>query len=153
MGTAFFDHASVLVPSKAKVGLVGRNGVGKSTLFKLIQGELAPDGGECLLPRGARIASVDQEHPATLVSLLDTIPWRRTSSGRRCTRNSKPPNRDGLPTSMPVWRRSTPTERRPAPAKSWPVSGFQPPNCPVRCPSFRWLAHAGGTGRCAVHRT
>ena len=72
-GRRFFDHASVLVPSNAKVGLVGRNGVGKTTLFRLIQGELAPDQGDFLLPRGARIASVDQEHPATPVSLLDTI--------------------------------------------------------------------------------
>ena len=52
---------------------MGRNGVGKSTLFKLIKGELQPDGGEVGLPRAARMATVDQEHPATPDSLLDTI--------------------------------------------------------------------------------
>src|SRR4051812_21565204 len=72
-GRRFFDHATVTLPLNAKVGLVGRNGVGKSTLFKLIQGELGPDGGEILLPRTARLGAVDQEHPATEVSLLDTI--------------------------------------------------------------------------------
>jgi ATP-binding cassette subfamily F protein 3 len=69
----FFDSASVSLPVGAKVGLVGRNGIGKTTLFKLILGELVPDGGEIGLPKAARIASVDQEHPATPVSLLDTI--------------------------------------------------------------------------------
>ena len=72
-GRHFFDRASVLLPPTAKVGLVGRNGVGKTTLFKLILGELQPDGGEIALPRRARVAAVSQEHPATPVSLLDTI--------------------------------------------------------------------------------
>ncbi len=72
-GRRFFDHASLNLPPNAKVGLVGRNGVGKTTLFKLIQGELVADSGEIVIPKGARVASVDQEHPATPVSLLDTI--------------------------------------------------------------------------------
>jgi ATP-binding cassette subfamily F protein 3 len=72
-GRRFFDSASVAIPVGAKVGLVGRNGVGKSTLFKLIKGELAALGGDIILPKHARIGSVDQEHPATPVTLIDTI--------------------------------------------------------------------------------
>ena len=72
-GRRFFDGASVNVPEGSKLGLVGRNGVGKSTLFKLVMGELVPGDGEISLPKNARIGSVDQEHPATAVSLLDTI--------------------------------------------------------------------------------
>src|SRR3979411_2636121 len=72
-GRRFFDQATVMVPAGAKVGLVGRNGIGKTTLFKLILGELVADGGEILLPKHTRIPSVTQEHPATPVSLIDTI--------------------------------------------------------------------------------
>ena len=70
-GRRFFDQATVTLPKDAKVGLVGRNGVGKSTLFKVILGQLTPGSGEVGVPRLARIGSVDQEHPATPVSLLD----------------------------------------------------------------------------------
>ena len=72
-GRRFFNRASVTIPDGTKVGLVGRNGVGKSTLFKLIVGELAAQEGDILLPKAAKIGSVDQEHPATPVTLLDTI--------------------------------------------------------------------------------
>jgi ATP-binding cassette, subfamily F, member 3 len=72
-GRRFFDRASVTIPDGTKVGLVGRNGVGKSTLFKLIVGDLAAQEGDILLPKAAKIGSVDQEHPATPVTLLDTI--------------------------------------------------------------------------------
>ncbi len=72
-GRQFLDDASVSLPPGSKVGLVGRNGIGKSTLFKLVLGELAANGDEVSLPKTARVASVDQEHPATPVSVLDTI--------------------------------------------------------------------------------
>ena len=72
-GRKFLEDASVSLPPGSKVGLVGRNGIGKSTLFKLILGELAAGGDEITLPKTARVASVDQEHPATPVSVLETI--------------------------------------------------------------------------------
>ena len=72
-GRRFFDGASVLVPTGAKVGLVGRNGVGKTTLFKLIMAEHVAGSGEIGVPARARIGSVDQEHPSTPVPLLDTV--------------------------------------------------------------------------------
>ncbi len=72
-GRRFFDHASVSLPPGAKVGLIGRNGVGKSTLFKLILGHLPVSDDEISLPKTARIGSVDQEHPATPVTLLETV--------------------------------------------------------------------------------
>ena len=72
-GRRFFDDASLTLAQGTKAGLVGRNGVGKSTLFKLILGELTPAGGEIALPRSGRIAAVAQEHAATLRPLLDTV--------------------------------------------------------------------------------
>ena len=72
-GRRFFDGASVNLPDRAKVGLVGRNGAGKSTLFRLILGQLVPGGGEIGIPKRARIGSVDQEHPATPIGLLETV--------------------------------------------------------------------------------
>ncbi|MDO1559932.1 ABC-F family ATP-binding cassette domain-containing protein [Brevundimonas sp. 2R-24] len=73
-GRRFFEKASAAIPPGAKVGVVGRNGVGKSTLFSLILGKLQAGGDdEISLPKTARVASVDQEHPATPVCLLDTV--------------------------------------------------------------------------------
>jgi len=72
-GRQFLDDASVSLPTGSKVGLVGRNGIGKSTLFKIILGGLSANGDEISIPKHARVASVDQEHPATPVSVLETI--------------------------------------------------------------------------------
>ncbi len=56
-----------------KAGLVGLNGVGKSTLFKLILGQLQPGGGEITTPKAWRIASVDQEIAASPQHLIDAV--------------------------------------------------------------------------------
>jgi len=59
------DHASVTLAPGEKVGLVGRNGVGKSTLFGLLNGSLHEDSGECAFPRQWRLAQVAQDMPET----------------------------------------------------------------------------------------
>ncbi len=54
-----------------RVGVVGRNGTGKTSLFGLVTGEIAPDAGTVSLPRNLAVASVAQETPASPRSALD----------------------------------------------------------------------------------
>ena len=72
-GRPLFEGASATIPTGHKVGLVGRNGTGKTTLFRLIKGELALEGGEISLPSRSRIGGVAQEVPSSSTSLLDTV--------------------------------------------------------------------------------
>jgi ATP-binding cassette, subfamily F, member 3 len=72
-GKPLFEDASAAIPTGHKVGFVGRNGTGKTTLFRLIRGEIQPDAGEIETPRRARIGGVDQEVPSGPAALLDTV--------------------------------------------------------------------------------
>ena len=72
-GRPLFDGASATIPDGHKVGLVGRNGTGKTTLFRLIRAELALEGGSLSLPSRAQIGGVAQEVPSNEVSLIDTV--------------------------------------------------------------------------------
>ncbi|MGX0878848.1 ATP-binding cassette subfamily F protein 3 [Roseovarius sp. MBR-154] len=72
-GRTLIEHASASIPEGHKVGIVGRNGTGKTTLFRLIRGELALEGGSISLPSRARIGGVAQEVPGNEVSLLQTV--------------------------------------------------------------------------------
>jgi ATP-binding cassette subfamily F protein 3 len=72
-GHRLFENASALIPEGHKVGIVGRNGTGKTTLFRLIRGELSLEGGSIALPARARIGGVAQEVPGSDISLLDTV--------------------------------------------------------------------------------
>jgi ATP-binding cassette subfamily F protein 3 len=72
-GRTLLDEATATIPAGHKVGLVGRNGVGKSTLLRLIAGELHPDEGEISLPARARIGMMAQEAPGGDASLLETV--------------------------------------------------------------------------------
>ena len=72
-GRPLFEAASATIPTGHKVGLVGKNGTGKTTLFRLIRGELSLEGGEIAMPARARIGGVAQEVPSSSTSLLDTV--------------------------------------------------------------------------------
>ncbi|MBM3205109.1 ATP-binding cassette domain-containing protein, partial [Candidatus Uhrbacteria bacterium] len=54
------DEASFSIREHAKITLMGQNGAGKSTIFKLITGELKPTGGQIHLQKGATIATASQ---------------------------------------------------------------------------------------------
>ncbi|MBR9841859.1 MAG: ABC-F family ATP-binding cassette domain-containing protein [Rhodobacteraceae bacterium] len=72
-GRPLIVEASATIPTGHKVGVVGRNGTGKTTLFRLIRGELALESGSISLPSRARIGGVAQEVPSSSTSLLDTV--------------------------------------------------------------------------------
>src|SRR5216684_4296468 len=62
-GRTLLEGASVQINAGWKVGLIGRNGTGKSTLLDLMRGVLQPDGGEIALQKSARIGFLAQEAP------------------------------------------------------------------------------------------
>src|SRR5690554_3190568 len=62
-GQPLLDGISFSLDKGERVCLVGRNGTGKSTLLKLLSGDLTPDDGEIVVAEGVRIARLDQEVP------------------------------------------------------------------------------------------
>lgn len=72
-GRLLIDHASVTLPGGSKTGFVGRNGTGKSTLFRVITGDLAPETGSISLPKKTRIGQVAQEAPGTEEPLIEIV--------------------------------------------------------------------------------
>ena len=60
-GTPLLENCHLQIFANQRVGLVGKNGCGKSTLFRLIRGVIKPDGGEVSLQAGKTVAFVEQE--------------------------------------------------------------------------------------------
>ena len=67
------DSATVTINPGEKVGLVGRNGAGKSSLFALLNGSLMEDGGEYFIPSQWRMGQVAQDMPETDQSATDFV--------------------------------------------------------------------------------
>src|SRR4029078_13563904 len=109
------DGATVAIPAGHKVGLVGRNGVGKTTLLRIILVELTTEGGTIGLPRHAKIGTVAQEAPGGPESLIDTV--LAADVEREALLIESHTARDGVP-SAAFHTRLTNIESHSAPARA-----------------------------------
>ncbi len=72
-GRLLIEDASVTIPTGSKTGFVGRNGTGKTTLFKAITGDLGLETGSVSIPKDMKIGQVAQEAPGTDESLIEIV--------------------------------------------------------------------------------
>lgn len=68
-----FSDVNLTFYAKQKIGLIGRNGSGKSSLFSIILGQLIPDNGEVLLANNVRSAAIEQEVPHSSQNVLEYV--------------------------------------------------------------------------------
>lgn len=68
-----FENVSLTIFDQQKIGLVGANGSGKSSFFKLLLGEYHPDSGQVHIPKNCRMAHLAQDVPPLARSALDFV--------------------------------------------------------------------------------
>jgi ATP-binding cassette, subfamily F, member 3 len=68
-----FDRANMTIFRGDKIGIVGRNGCGKSSLLSLLRGDLGPDAGDYAVPGKLNFVSVSQELPKTDATVLEYV--------------------------------------------------------------------------------
>lgn len=72
-GRTIFSNASFQISNGQKIGLVGANGTGKSTLFKIITGEIKPDSGNITISKKTTIGMIKQDLPDDDTTLIDVV--------------------------------------------------------------------------------
>ncbi len=72
-GRLLLDGASARIPDGARVGLIGRNGIGKTTLFHAIMHEIPLESGSIAIPARARVGRLAQEAPDGPESLIEVV--------------------------------------------------------------------------------
>ncbi len=72
-GRTLLENTSISITAGMRVGLVGPNGTGKSTLFKLVSGEYHADGGDITMIKGASLGMVRQDLPEDDTKVIDVL--------------------------------------------------------------------------------
>ena len=72
-GPPLLDGVDCHIEEGQRIGLLGRNGAGKTSLMRLVAGVLKPDGGSIVLAPGCLIAYLPQDVPQDLVGTLHEI--------------------------------------------------------------------------------
>lgn len=90
---ALLDRADLSIETNERIGLIGRNGAGKSSLLKLLDGRLQPDDGKIMRVDGVKVATVEQEPQLLGQTILDVLtaaehqpsaePWEREVVARQ----------------------------------------------------------------------
>ncbi len=84
-GICVFEEASFIINRGEKVGLIGRNGSGKSTFLKLLLSKMEPDSGEVEIPKGYKIGHLEQHlkftHKSAIEEVCSVLPEDREYEG------------------------------------------------------------------------
>lgn len=72
-GRAILEDASTAIPLNGRIGLIGRNVPGKSTLMRVLIGELDPDQGSVEMPRRARVGYIAQKTPSGSITPFEAV--------------------------------------------------------------------------------
>ncbi len=72
-----FENVNLSIGTKDKIGIIGVNGSGKSTFFKILMGKIKPDDGKIILEKGTRVdwlpQVIDEEIPSKDITVLDFL--------------------------------------------------------------------------------
>jgi ATP-binding cassette subfamily F protein uup len=101
-GPNLLDSVSCQIEPAQRIGLLGRNGSGKTTFMRILAGEMQPDSGSVTLASGARIAMLGQEVPRELQQNVESIV---------CAGWQPPPNSAQLDESDHDWQREHAVEK------------------------------------------
>jgi len=119
---SLLDRASFSLQTGERIGLIGRNGAGKSSLLRLLDGRTMPDDGTIIRASGLRVATVEQEpqldEQATVLEIVGSLDdhtedWQRPARARALLEQL------GIPADVRIASLSGGTRKRVALVRAW----------------------------------